>query len=82
MDLQKAFDLQGLVNALKAKGLPDAEKLVAGDLLPVIFDWLNSSVKLEAGANPLIAVAVPVLEVLESKAEQAVDAAFGITPSP
>ncbi len=68
MNLTKAFDAQALVEALKAKGLADAEKLIEADVLSVLFDWLNSSVAIEVSAVPLLAVAVPVLSILEEKA--------------
>jgi hypothetical protein len=82
MNLQKPFDLQALVEALKAKAIPEAEKFVTKDGLPVLFDWLNSSVKLESASNPLLAMAVPVIEVLESKALDAIEKAFGADPAP
>jgi len=68
MNLTKAFDAQALVQALKDKGLADAEKLIEADVLSVLFDWLNSSVAIEVASVPLLAVAVPVLSILESKA--------------
>ncbi len=68
MNLAKAFDAQALVQALKDKGLADAEKLIEQDVLSVLFDWLNSSVAIEVAAVPLLAVAVPVLSILEAKA--------------
>ncbi len=68
MTLTKAFDTQALVTALKAKGLADAEKMIEQDVLSVLFDWLNSSVEIEVASVPLLAVAMPVLSILESKA--------------
>lgn len=73
MTLSKPFDGSALLSSLKAAGIADAEKII-NDALPVIFDWLNSSVTLEAANIPLLAVATPVLEVLESKATAAVQA--------
>ncbi len=68
MTLTKAFDLQALVLALKAKGVADVEKLIEQDVLAVVFDWLNSSVQAEVASMPLLAVALPVLSILEEKA--------------
>ncbi len=67
MTLTKAFDAQALVDALKAKGLADVEKLIEDDVLAVLFDWLNMSVQIEVASMPLLAVALPVLEIIESK---------------
>ncbi len=71
MTLSKAFDPAALALALKKAGIADAEKLV-NDELPILFDWLNSSVAMEVAAIPLLAVAVPVLTILEQKALDAV----------
>ncbi len=68
MTLTKAFDSSALIEALKAKGLADAEKLIEQDVLAVLFDWLNSSVEIEVASIPLLAVALPVLSLLEAKA--------------
>ncbi len=68
MTLAKAFDPAALVLALKEKGLADAEKLIETDVLAVLFDWLNSSVAIEVASVPLLAVAIPVLGILEEKA--------------
>ncbi len=67
MTLTKAFDAQALVQALKEKGLADVEKLVEEDVLAVFFDWLNMSVQIEVASMPLLAVALPVLEIIETK---------------
>lgn len=66
MQLQKAFDPAPLIAALEAKGIKDAEQLV-NDELPVVFDWLNSSVGMVAPL-PYGAIAVSVLGDLEAKA--------------
>ncbi len=68
MNLSKAFDGQALLQALKEKGLADAEKLLEDDILKVLFDWLNASVLLESADHPLYVMAVPVLQILEDKA--------------
>lgn len=66
MTLTKAFDPTALVTALKSAGIADSEKLV-NDELPIIFDWLNTSVGMEfAGSMGLIAA--EVLSLLENKA--------------
>ncbi len=67
MNLTKAFDGQALINALKEKGIQDAEKLIEDDLLKTLFDWLNASVVIESADNPLLVMAVPVLQMLEGK---------------
>lgn len=70
MQLAKAFDPSPLITALKAKGIKDAEQLV-NDELPVIFDWLNSSVAMEATSIPLLSGIAPIiLNELESVATQ------------
>lgn len=66
MQLTKAFDPQALIAALKAKGIADAEQLV-NDELPVVFDWLNTSVGMVAPA-PYGTIAQGVLVDLEQKA--------------
>jgi hypothetical protein len=66
MQLQKAFDPQALIKALEEKGIKDAEQLV-NDELPILFDWLNSSVGMIAPA-PYGAIAQTVLGNLEQKA--------------
>jgi hypothetical protein len=71
MTLTKAFDPSALVAALKASGIADAEKLV-NDSLPILFDWLNSSVTMAAPA-PYNVIAASVLSELESKALAAVN---------
>lgn len=73
MTLAKAFDPSALIAALKAKGIQDAEQLV-NDELPVIFDWLNSSVAIEATTIPLLAMAAPFLTEIEAKVTAAVQA--------
>lgn len=72
MQLSKAFDPSALIKALEAKGLSDGEQ-VLNDALPVIFDWLNSSVGMVAPA-PYGAIATTVLVELEAKATDAVKA--------
>lgn len=68
MQLQKAFDPSPLIAALKEKGIKDAEQLV-NDELPVIFDWLNSSVAIEAAKIPFAGQIAPlVLTELETLA--------------
>ena len=66
MTLTKAFDPSALIAALKTEGIADAEKLV-NDLLPIVFDWLNTSVAMEIPA-PYNVVAGGVLSDLETKA--------------
>jgi hypothetical protein len=66
MTLTKAFDPSALVTALEAAGIADAKKLV-GDCLPIVFDWLNTSVAMEIPA-PYNVVAGGVLSDLETKA--------------
>lgn len=66
MQLAKAFDPQALLTALKAQGIPDAEKVV-NDALPVLFDWLNTSVGMVAPA-PYGTIVKGVLADLEQKA--------------
>ncbi len=68
MTLTKAFDAQALIEEMKSKGFPDLEKLIEEDALAVLFDWLNLSVQIEVASMPLLAVALPVLELLEAKA--------------
>lgn len=68
MKLQKPFDLQALINGLKAQGIVDAEKVV-NDAVPTFFDWLNSSVQAETSSIPWAGVAIPVLQTLEAKAQ-------------
>lgn len=79
MTLSKAFDPQALISALEAKGLADAKRIVTTDILPVVFDWLNSSAALEFIGNPLFLVAAPYLPVLEQKAIDALSAHWGAT---
>ncbi len=67
MELAKAFDGMALIEALKAKGIADAEKILTSDIIPVIFDWLNSSVPLEWPNNPYSGVALTALRALEQK---------------
>jgi len=66
MNLAKAFDPAALVTALKTVGIADAEKLV-GDCLPIIFDWINTSVSMDVPA-PYGVIASTVLSELENKA--------------
>lgn len=66
MQLSKAFDPVALISALKTAGIADAEKLV-NDELPIVFDWLNSSVAMVAPA-PYGMIANGVLTDLEAKA--------------
>lgn len=66
MTLTKAFDPSALVAALKSAGVADSEKLV-GDCLPIVFDWLNTSVGMAVPA-PYGIIASTVLSELESKA--------------
>lgn len=66
MTLSKAFDPTALISALKSAGVADAEKLV-NDLLPIVFDWLNTSVGMVAPV-PYGAIAQGVLVDLEAKA--------------
>ena len=70
MTLTKAFDPSALIAALEAKGIGDAEQLV-NDELPIIFDWLNSSVALVVPA-PYGMIATGVLSDLEAKATVAI----------
>lgn len=72
MDLQKPFDPQALIKALKAKGIADAEQLV-NDELPVLFDWLNTSVGMVTPA-PYGVIVKTVLVELEAKATDAIKA--------
>ena len=66
MQLSKAFDSSALTAALKTAGVADAEKLV-NDCLPILFDWLNSSVAVAVPA-PYGGIVSIVLSELESKA--------------
>lgn len=66
MTLTKAFDPTALAEALKATGVADAEKLV-NDALPIIFDWLNTSVGMSV-PQPYGIIASTVLSELENKA--------------
>lgn len=70
MQLSKAFDPAPLIAALKANGVADAEKLV-NDELPVIFDWLNTSIGMVVPA-PYNVIATGVLSDLEAKATAAI----------
>ena len=72
MTLSKAFDPAPLIAALKANGIADAEKLVS-DELPVIFDWLNTSIGLGVPA-PYNVIATGVLADLEAKATAEIQA--------
>jgi hypothetical protein len=67
MKLSKAFDPAALISALKAAGIADAEKLV-NDELPIIFDWLNTSVAMVV-PSPYNVIATGVLSDLETKAQ-------------
>lgn len=67
MKLNKAFDPVALISVLKANGIKDAEQLV-NDELPVIFDWLNSSVGMVVPA-PYAMIATGILTELEAKAQ-------------
>jgi hypothetical protein len=69
MQLNKAFDPAALATALKDKGIQDAEKLV-NDALPVVFDWLNTSVGMVV-PSPYNVIATGVLADLEAKATAA-----------
>ena len=73
MTLTKAFDPSALVAALKSAGVADAEKLV-NDSLPVVFDWLNTSVSMDIPA-PYGLIVSTVLSELETKALAALNAA-------
>ena len=75
MTLTKAFDPSALVAALKSTGVADAEKLV-NDALPVVFDWLNSSVSMAVPA-PYGMIVSTVLSELESKALAALNVSEG-----
>lgn len=81
MTLNHAFDPQALIDALKANAVPDAEKVITDKTLPIICDWLNSSIALE---SPVIGkVAQPILEVIETKAIDALKTYWGqaVTPA-
>lgn len=67
MTLTKAFDPTALIAALKTAGIADAEKLV-NDELPIIFDWLNSSVAMVVPA-PYGMITSGILADLEAKAQ-------------
>lgn len=67
MQLSKPFDPLPLIAAMKAAGIPDAEKLV-NDQVAIVLDWVNSSVDLETQKIPLLSLAVPALKSLEQKA--------------
>ena len=72
MKIQKPFDPKALFQALEAKGLPDAEA-AANDLIPVIFDWINSSIGMESGVyGPILQ---PIVTGLEQKAMDGLKAA-------
>lgn len=73
MTLTKAFDPSALVAALKSAGVTDAEKLV-NDSLPIVFDWLNTSVSMDIPA-PYGLIVSTVLSELETKALAALNAA-------
>lgn len=73
MTLTKAFDPSALVAALKSAGVADAEKLV-NDSLPIVFDWLNTSVSMDIPA-PYGLIVSTVLSELETKALAALNAA-------
>ncbi len=65
MTLAKAFDPAALVESLKTAGIADAEKLV-NDALPIVFQWLNTSVSMDVpGALGL--GAAEVMSLVESK---------------
>lgn len=73
--LTTAWDLKALASALEAIGVPDGEKFV-NDGLPVLFDWINSSLALNASAleqslagfaATAEAYALSQLKVLEAK---------------
>lgn len=72
MTLTKAFDPSALVAALKSAGVADAEKLV-NDSLPIVFDWLNTSVSMDIPA-PYGLIVSTVLSELETKALAALNA--------
>jgi len=74
MQLSKAFDPQALVKALESQGVQDAEKLV-NDAIPVVFDWINSSVAMEPVPFGLGALVGSILAEVESKAQAALVAA-------
>lgn len=75
MQLTSAWDVKALSAALEKVGVPDGEKFV-NDGLPVLFDWVNSSLALNASAvdQALAGVAATAeayalaqLKVLEAK---------------
>lgn len=72
MTLTKAFDPTALISALEAKGINDAKQLV-NDELPMIFDWLNSSVAMVVPA-PYNVIAGGILSDLEAKAQAEIQA--------
>jgi hypothetical protein len=71
MDPVKPFDMKVLVEALKAKGLSQAEEL-AEVIVSEIFDWAGASCA--AHSNVMVkAIGVPAVAILKPLALGAVD---------
>jgi hypothetical protein len=73
--MNKPFEMQALVERLKAKGMVEAEqmaKLVSEE----VFAWVEESLALES--NPLYKIAIPVIEFLKPIALKAEDKIDGV----
>ena len=62
--MNKAFDTSALFADLKAAGLPVLEQDVKM-LTSVVFKWAKDSLVLEAVAQPMLAIAIPLVDQLE-----------------
>jgi len=72
--MQKAFDVQDLIERLKKMALPEAEKLAKDIIDNVLFGWVSDSLAMEAAANPLYAIGVPLIGALK----QPIDAELAV----
>jgi hypothetical protein len=68
--MEKAYELQALLDGLKAKGLDVAEE-AAKDVVLAVSDWLSASVKLSA--TPFDDIALVVLPKLVESALAEID---------
>jgi hypothetical protein len=73
--MTKPFEMQALIDRLKAQGMTEAEQL-AKMITTEVFGWVEDSLALEV--NPLYKVAIPVIEFLKPLALAAEDKIDGI----
>jgi hypothetical protein len=83
--MTKPFDFSDLELRLKTAGLPVVANL-ATLTAQNVFSWLQDSLALEAQANPLFAIGVPVLAALQpaimGELAKVLPAAPAATPAP